>query len=215
MTNAEGEQQKKISLTVSLLKTGVSAPGQIFKAPAALGALGIGRGRGAVGTLYYRPSIRTKPSWLKLFEPVLPSVPSSLRNSTTAASLIVKGESRHFAVTFGLGRHLLRQDVTEDVFGLRVTLNSIDADRIRSIDRQTFDAIASHTKSQSSRDASADQFGLDVQRDLVRAVTGTPRDPSLGIRMSGADSLTVRVAASVNEIPALLERYLERYESTD
>jgi uncharacterized protein (TIGR04141 family) len=63
----------------------------------------------------------------------------------------------------------------EDQFGLRVVLNCIDKDRIKVIDKQTFDAIASHTLEQASQEANAREFGFDIERDILRAVTGTPR----------------------------------------
>lgn len=80
---------------------------------------------------------------------------------------------------------------------------------MRSIDHRRLDTIARHTREELSRAASVGQFGLDVERDLLRAVTGTPVDPAHGRRLSGADQLSV-----VGDIPlAELTQYLDTFAS--
>jgi uncharacterized protein (TIGR04141 family) len=114
---------------------------------------------------------------------------------------------RWAAVTFGQGRHLLSPDDFEDRFGLKVALNCIDEKRIRSIDKQTFDAIASHTLEQSTQEANAREFGFDIERDMLRAVTGSPRHADYGKRLSGMDSLSAVVQIELNELHDLLDTY--------
>ena len=46
--------------------------------------------------------------------------------------------------------------------------------QLRSIDHKRVEAISRSTREQLSRAAGLDQFGLDVERDLLRAVTGVP-----------------------------------------
>jgi uncharacterized protein (TIGR04141 family) len=53
-----------------------------------------------------------------------------------------------------------------------------------------------------------------VNQGLVKALTGNPDDPRLGGKMTGMDALTVSVPADLAELPGLLVRYLEKYEST-
>src|SRR5213596_3762877 len=57
------------------------------------------------------------------------------------------------------------------------------------LDKRTFDAISTHSRVQGTREGSAFEFGVDIDQDLVRAVTGTPDDAALGHKLSGMDAL--------------------------
>jgi hypothetical protein len=92
---------------------------------------------------------------------------------------------------------------------LRATLNSVPIDRIRSIDKKAFEGISTHTREQASKDTSIGDFGIDVERDILRAVVGTPDDPSLGTRLAGMNSLTTTCRVTLETLPELLARYLE------
>ena len=98
-------------------------------------------------------------------------------------------------------------------FGLKVALNSIDPERIRSIDRARFDSIAQQSRIQASQEAEIGAFGLDVEQDLLRGVTGRPADGSLARTLSGADALYVSVTAKLDGVPTLLDSYLGQYRS--
>jgi uncharacterized protein (TIGR04141 family) len=115
-------------------------------------------------------------------------------------------------MTFGAGRHLLRPEIFQEDFGLRTTLNSVSPDRIRTLDRKTLDATGRHAKEQASRNISIIEFGLDIDKDILRAVTGPPEDPTLGRRLAGADALSVVVPADLSSLTVLLERYLHQYQ---
>jgi len=149
--------------------------------------------------------------WLSFFQGALERPPHGLLNSSTAAVLLTSASSRRFALTFGHGRHLLKPGSYEVVFGLRVTLNAIDPDRIRSVDRKTFDVMSKHTKTQASREGSVPDFGFDVEQDLLRAVTGTPVDQKLGKRLTGLDALVTSVALRLEDVPAQLDRYQRQF----
>ena len=100
-------------------------------------------------------------------------------------------------------------------FGLIVTLNCVDPNKIKSIDRMTLDSISQQSRIQAVREANIGEFGLDIEQDLLRAVTGTPLDQSLGTRLTGKDALHATVRASLSEIPELLTRYLSEYGKQD
>lgn len=166
------------------------------------------------GTLFARQTPAGEPKWLRKLSPAI-APPLSLQNTSTAAVLFVPVASRLFAITFGFGRYLLAQGSWEEGFGLRTTLNCIDSGRIRSVDHKTFEAVTRHTRTQTSQQGTAADFGLDVERDLVRAVTGEPKDSAYGTRLTGMDALVATTGAGLSGIPKLLEAYLERFGSTD
>src|SRR5690606_38340664 len=134
---------------------------------------------------------------------------------TSAAVLLIPHQGRTFALTFGYGSFMLREGTWEENFGLRTTLNCIQRDRIRTIDRKTFEAIALHSREQSSRETGIEGFGLNPEQDLLRAVTGTPSDEAYGTRLTGMDSLTADLPLELADLPGLLERYLGASQRDD
>ena len=96
-------------------------------------------------------------------------------------------------------------------FGLRVALNSLGENNVRSIEKRTFDAISRYSREQASREATARDFELDIEQDLLRAITGTPTESELGKRMSGMDALHASVPATLEDLHELLVEYHKKY----
>lgn len=135
------------------------------------------------------------------------------KSSSIAAVLVVKSSGRFFALTFGQGgRFLLKDDVYEERFGLLVALNAVEDESLRCIDKQSLDSLESHTRIQSGYGTSADQFGLDVEQDMLKTIVGCPKDHRLGQRMTGTDALSVSVKMELNDLNFLLDSYKEKFE---
>lgn len=168
-----------------------------------------------------RPSLFVKaapphpPRWMAYLAPHVRGGLANLWAASAGAVLIVETADRVFAITFGQGRHLLNTSAFESDFGLRVVLNTVSPDQLKSVDAKTVDDNTLHTRREVSRNSSFSAFGLDVSRDLVRAVTGRPLDQSLAPWLTGADSLGIPTRASVRELPALGKRLIEAYEAED
>jgi uncharacterized protein (TIGR04141 family) len=195
------------SLNVFLLKHDIR-PDVALMSAAGLSHMRLQVSERTRGDLYVKPSPQRIPYWWSLFEPSLGPVPADVRNSSSAAVLFLVASERLFALTFGYGRTLLRPGTWEEDFGLRATLNAVDPLRIRSVDRVKFDAISQHSQIQASRDADIVEFGLDVEQDLLRAVTGKPRDSTLASQLTGKDALKADVRVNLSGIPDLLARFL-------
>lgn len=166
-----------------------------------------------VGKLYVQTSRPKVPRWAKLFADYL-DINELGRVSTSSAVFLLQVNKRLFALTFGQGRHLLTPGVWEERFGLKVALNCIEENHLRSIDKRTFDAIARHTRVQSSREAAPPDFGLDIEQDLLRAVTGTPSDEQLGKKLDGMDALHALLRAEISDLRAVLSTYLDKFHDT-
>lgn len=138
----------------------------------------------------------------------------NVRNRSAAAVWLVPVEGRLFACVFGYGWTLLNPGSFEEDFGLKVTLNCVDPNRLHSIDRTTLDTISRHSQIQASHLAPIGEFGLDVEQDILQAVAGEPTSISLGKKLAGKDSLHASVHLSFTDIPSLLGRYLGLYRST-
>jgi uncharacterized protein (TIGR04141 family) len=105
---------------------------------------------------------------------------------------------------------MLAPSAYEENFGLRVTLNSLTKEQIKSIDHHTL-----HQRAQSSRAGGCYDFRVDVDQNLVKSLTGSPSDRPLAVRMTGVEALSTSVQIDRATLPEQLVRYLDRYNSTD
>jgi uncharacterized protein (TIGR04141 family) len=199
------------TLTIYLINTGVAAdaivrPGSDHH-PVRI------RGRDSAD-LYVKRGRPHPPPWVTFFGGAAGDL-SGIQGVTNSAVLLIGAARRHFAIAFGFGRHLLQPGVVDDRFGLKVTLNAVDHTQIHSVDRLTLDSPAPHSQIQAAKAATITDFGLDIDQDLLRAVTGNPRDTTLGTRLTGKDGLRTTGAFTLERLPSLLRQYLVESNKTE
>ena len=172
----------------------------------------VAQGQSVYGTLYVKARPKRPPKWATLFEPFVERSKLGFVQST-AAVFIVPAGGRLFALTFGHGRFILKPDAYEERFGLLTTLNTVQPDQLRSIDKRTF-VDDQNSRVQTSQATAASNFGIDIERDLIRVIVGNPESPKYGRRLAGADALTVSIDADVPDLKRMLRRFLAAFEST-
>lgn len=150
--------------------------------------------------LYMAISAPRRPVWLDFLEDGFGALelPTAQRIDAVLAVRVSYYRRDHFfAFTFGHGRHLLKAGCFDRSYGLRVALNIIYesgdqgdlSDRLRSVDSTTVAANTIRTRRQVDRRAVFETFGIDIQRDLLKAVTGAPvASETWGTRISGSDA---------------------------
>ncbi len=172
-----------------------------------------------VGHFFYERSAPRAPAWLRsFFGSTLDSIDGILSSSAKGVLVVPVRDGDgtvHSALPFGVGRHLLRDDVTEERFGLKVVLNSVDPESLRSIDKTTLGTVPKHSREQMSREVNASEFGIDVDQDLLTAVTAKSLDERLGKMPSGKDALSLNVQVCADGIVDLLQHCLARYRSDE
>lgn len=199
-------------LTIFLLKESLASPDDaVDKTGVKEEAVSCG---GVAATLFYRQANAHPPGWSSFFDgdPVHGRL-LGLKVASNGALMLVPAGGRHFAMTWGTGRHMLAPGTYEENFGLRVTLNSLTAEQIRSIDHVTFDAHTLHQRAQSSRAGTFYDFRVDIDQNLVKSLTGSPSDKTLAVRMTGVEPLSISVQINRAALPDLLVRYLDQYNS--
>lgn len=203
--------EKTNKLTVGLVKSDLTDFAQIVKSEAVAVEVE------GVGTFYTEPSHPQPPSWVVDFFGTTLGPSVSLLSSSAKGVLLVRvphGEGvRILAVIFGVGRHLLQEGVLEERFGLKVVLNSVDPDSLRSIDKTALGSVPKQSREQISREGGAANFGIDVEQDLVNSVTGRSRLPSFGRIISGRDTFAVTAKFDVSNVIGFLAETLKQYES--
>lgn len=205
------------NLTIHLLREGVKNHVDAIGFSAAK-HISIDEGVRHLGDLYVAPKPEKPPAWASIFKDHVADLKELGMVKSTGGVLIVKAGGRLFALTFGQGRFILDQDKIEERFGLLATLNSLEADALRSIDKRTFDAVDQNSRVQVGLTSAAADFGIDIERDLIKGIVGYPKGKKaelLGRRMSGSDALTVSRDINLGTLRKSLAAYLKAYESTD
>lgn len=204
---------KSLNLTVYLIKAEFAEDYAFIVKRESLETCVIQFGDDVVGELFIKQSEPHLPQWARIFKGSEDFKKVELKTSSASAILVVEVDDLTFVLTFGHGRHLLVLGSWEERFGLLVSLNSIST-KVRSIDKKTFDALSRHSREQSSREVSANEFGINVEQDLLRAVAGTPDDKALGNKMTGMDGLNVSAKVDLVQVPALLGKYHGKFKET-
>lgn len=162
-------------------------------------------------TLLIKKVFSNRPKWSKFFEGELP-VEEFGKNSSTGAVLYVHVGSSRFLLTFGMGRHLIDSSKLVMNFGLKVALNLLNVNSIRSIDKASFEAHPTQSREQTGIATELQYFGLNVEQDLLRAITGEPKDAAFGARISGMDSVKLQIEVDLEGLPKLLKKMAAAYK---
>lgn len=123
-----------------------------------------------------------------------------LFNNAAYGMVFLPSAGRWFAISFGLGHVKLDPAKFEQDFGLRVVLNAVDPQQLRSVDIRTPDENTLSRRSQTSRGSEQSAFAIDIEHDIVKGLAGTPKDTKFAIRVSGTDSLSIDRKMTVTDL---------------
>lgn len=212
MATVAGKEPPKERLSIYLVKENVAkvAYSALIKTESAQPAIEVVIDN-TVATLFIRPPSFSLPAWTRIFT-ALPNVPEESFGlaSTVGAVLIYPGE-RTFLVSFGTGHYLINDESMERDFGLRVTLNSVDPKRLRSLDKASQDPNPLNSRTQSSRDVDAFDLQMNAESDMLSALTGASKVEAFGSHVTGRDALHLSVPITAARLPALLSLALQQY----
>jgi hypothetical protein len=79
------------------------------------------------------------------------------------------------------------------------------------MDTKTFEDLVVTRTLHASKCTDLPTFGINISRDILRAVTGEPRDTSLSKRLSGADALVLGTPSRASELPKMLSDILDAF----
>lgn len=166
-------------------------------------------GKIALGTMGGR-----EPKWAKFL--ALSEVDKEKVYNWTAFGLVfVPVDGRWFAVSFGMGHVKLDPSKFVQDFGLKVVLNAVDPKQLKSADVRTPDENTLQRRSQTSRGSDQTAFAIDVERDIVRGLAGTPKDDTFAVRVAGTDSLSMDRKMDVGDLVAACSDAYAMYQKTD
>ncbi|PTB21628.1 hypothetical protein C9I57_08355 [Trinickia symbiotica] len=171
---------------------------------------------GIDGVLYVKQSTETRPSWGSVLDDVTGRVIPNLANRSSSAVLLLRVDGDVFAFTFGYGRFLIEQSLFVQDFGLRTALNTLDEKSLRSVDLHTLEDQPVQKKSQAARDSEVGVFGIDILRDVLRAVTGVPKRGVGLTQIAGGDAtFSFSTEMEAADFPELARRIKGYYANDD
>ncbi|HET7563193.1 MAG TPA: TIGR04141 family sporadically distributed protein [Rhodanobacteraceae bacterium] len=203
-----------VDLTIYLVKKNRTTPDAALKNTGSLDSATLSLSETCEATVYIRKQASNLPRWANFFSEFLD--PSKFgRNSSTGAILSIPRQGRRLLLTFGQGWNNIDSSAIEVDFGLRTALNLLNPTSIRSIDKSTLEGQPKQLREQSGRATEIQYFGIDVERDLLQAVTGTPIDKEFGPRVSGLDSVHLSLHIAPKALPDLLDKLLLAFTSDE
>ena len=205
------DEKKIINLTIFLLKEEADSFADYLKDPQKCSMSPVKPEYGFEGIVCYPETTSKIPKWKNYVEDLASDEIEISDNSSNKAVVFAKISCKTLAVVFGYGRALLKENLIERNFGLKVALNIIDPLKMKSIQAATVEDMVVSIQVQASYSAPQEEFGLNIENDIMCGVTGNPDDSKYGNTITGKDSLAVAVSMTLNELKSKLEIFLEAY----
>lgn len=161
--------------------------------------------------LYTEDKLSGESSWKNFINEGVETPVFKLSSSISSALLFVPVENNMLVLTFGMGFSKLKENCYVKDFGLKVVLNSVEHDTIKSLDLKTHDEITVNKRVQTSKKSDVSAFGVDTERDMLKEITGTPINSDFAKELTGKHSLTISCDIELNEISSKCEEIYEAY----
>ena len=166
---------------------------------------------GFVGKIY-----ESQPDWEPFVRNLLGTAQlkdGDLKSCGAGAILFFSIKERIVALCMGFIHMALNDDMFEEQFGLKVVLNSVSKDSLRTLDTATPDAVTFQRRVQASKESNFQSFGVDVFRDLARVAGGKPTNAAFAKSLAGKDSLSITVKMKEGDLGKKLEEIVDVYNS--
>lgn len=158
-------------------------------------------GLGMEGRIYVKERKEGRPRWAEHLDKVHGAPLGGLTTLSASAVLFVKIKKRVVAFSFGYGRYLLDDAQVVLDFGIKTALNTLDNTTLRSVDLYSMEQEPLQKRTQAVRSSNINTFGIDVSRDILKAVTGEAR--------TGIDWETIHGGGSQYSLTAKIEGFDE------
>lgn len=160
------------------------------------------------------------PEWWKYVSPhcETAAIPK-IKNHSSSFILLLKSKGRIFAVTFGYGFTALERNLLESDFGLKVTLNSVNPKKLRSVQARNIDPTTVQKQLVVNQDSALSVFDVDFFQDLLAKMEGVPENKDFGTRVAGAEACylisEVEFANLADKCSDLFEMYKKKKYQKD
>ncbi|MGY2361501.1 TIGR04141 family sporadically distributed protein [Pseudomonas azotoformans] len=207
-------RERKEKLSIYLAKNGKSDDLELLKLENAKPAISLEIQGIEKANLYIKkePPIHSPP-WTQIFTSRQEISADDFGNSSSVgAALVISFFQQKFIITFGTGFHLLNEETIERDFGLRVTLNSVDPDKLRSLDKSSYDHNPLNSRTQSTKEVDIFDLRMDSEIEILSTVTGSSTVDIFGSHITGRDAFTVITPLDLDHLSLILQEALIRYK---
>lgn len=162
-------------------------------------------------TLFILDKNPMPPWWKSYFD-----IKQDLNQVLKGAIVFIPVENRTFAITFGHVSHNLKNESYEYDFGLRVTLNSLDPNKLKSLDSINPEN-ARRQRTQLSIGSDLTLFDFDHDSTILKSLTGAVKKELSEFfkNATGASNIRISSICAPNELAGLTTKLLELYNSEE
>lgn len=165
---------------------------------------------------YYYPTKDRRPDWLTSYFNYTQTVEINNSHAQVISihRIVIDGTERIFAIPFGSGKYLLKDDVIEEQFGIKILLNSVSSDGFRQLVVANYGGDHRIKNEQTPKKTNISEFGFDIYNDFVRRATAKSDEELFNNNtITGGDLLSVSVPVTIETVDNFLISCYERYKS--
>lgn len=168
--------------------------------------------------IYVERNKTKRPGWMRFLHGYVDDeVCNDMVNATNSFVILIKipykEGYRFFALPGGAGHNALNRDLVVDNFGLMTVLNAIDPEQIKHFDAKSIGARGQYKRLASSQSSSLANFDIDIDHDLIHAVSGKMVADLGEGNISGGGSLSLQGKTNFRQLGELAKSLIEHYES--
>lgn len=167
---------------------------------------------GLDGYIYIHEKTKNFPPWKGQLEKIAEDGNIKIEeNVSNKAVVVVKYEENYFSLTYGRGKSIIDDDKIVKNFGLKVSANLIEPNRIKSLNSFSIGEAIILNNKQASILSSQDQMQVDKEKEILKSIAGSPKDDSIAKFLYGSDSLNITVNYDITGLKNLIEGYYNAY----
>jgi len=164
--------------------------------------------------LYYGMAYAGQPNWIGFVQTGTQTAIRNLTNQGAVGIIFIPIQRRYIVYTFGITVKKLNPLGFERDFGLKVVLNTVNPNKLKSVDSKIVDTIIVNKRTQLSKENGIEDFGFEINKDLLRAVVGKPDDSNFASLVAGSDTLGISCEVTARTIRRKSREILNAYNST-
>lgn len=213
----ETEELKNFKLAIYLLKENIVNYKDAIKDNARYTEYDFNKNIKVKGKVLLGSTKENEPDWKSFIQEGINITLPSLNNTSNRAVIFFYIDKRYFAIPFGYGKHLIKEDSIDREFGLKTALNIINADKLLSIDKANIGDLSVLTKTQASKKGTPDYFNIDILKDLIRSITGEPTlvlSNEFGNVITGNEGIYISPKTNITKVPDILKKLKKEYHKT-
>lgn len=167
--------------------------------------------------LFIISGIRKPPKWRSRINQLV-NLPAQVKNQHPSALFVILYADRFFIITLGSAYHYIDQRKVARDFGLKVTVNLISDEYVKSVQKTTISA-SQNSINQAFSDQSIRDFSESDVLDIIKKISGRIESEGRGNYFTGSTALNFPSENSIENLSEDLDKFLDlsnskAYQST-